>query len=138
MATEPTDPSAEAAENFFFQRFKEQLENQGDAEAVLYLRHHLSTQLESVKPEGTRRRVRLRVYQRTSDFTVQLNALTGELRGWHFHALAEFLAKGLDPAEALAVATKAAEPPKGAELSYSGYQEQGGEQVFTARWRHVV
>ncbi len=138
MAGEHADPGLEAAEEFVFQSLKGQLERAGEPEAVLYLRHLISTQIESVQQEGTRRRVRLKLYQRTSDFSVQLNAVTGELRGWYFAALREHPGRDLDPAEALAVATKAAAPPADAELEHSGYEEQAEEPVFVARWRHVV
>ena len=138
MAAEGDTSRLARAEDFVFQSLQAQLERRGEPEALLYLRHLVSAHVESVKSEGTRRRLRFKLYQRTSDYSVQLNAVTGELRGWYFAALREHAGNDVDPAEALAIATAAAEPPSDAVLEHSGYEEQGDEPVFVARWHHVV
>lgn len=139
MAATPNDPGITAAEETVFRLLAAQLERvEGGSEALLYLRHILSARVEGEKREGGLRRVRLRVYQRTSDYSVQLSPITGEARGWHFHELGRDSDDTIDAARALEIATAAAAPPEGAELEQSGYEEQGGEQVFVARWRHVV
>jgi hypothetical protein len=132
-------PGIAAAEETVFRLLAAALERQeGGAEALLYLRHVLSARFESEKREGGLRRVRLRLHQRTSDYSVQLSAITGEQRGWHFHALGRDSDDTVEPARALEIAIAAAAPPDGAELEHSGYEEQGGEPIFVARWRHVV
>jgi len=138
MPIEPTDPGIAAAEETVFRLLAAALERQGSPEALLYLRHILSARVEGEKREGGLRRVRLRLYQRTSDYSVQLSGVTGERRGWHFAALGRDSDESLEPERALEAATHAAAPPDDAVLEHSGYEEQGGEPVFVARWRHVV
>lgn len=139
MAAAPHDPGIAAAEETVFRLLAAALERQeGGSEALLYLRHILSARVEGEKREGGLRRVRLRLYQRTSDYSVQLSAITGEQRGWHFHELGRDSDDTLDAARALEIAVAAAAPPADAELEHSGYEEQGGEPVFVARWRHLV
>ncbi len=138
MADEPKDPGIARAEELIFARMKQALEDQGTPESALYLRHLVSARLESDVREGPYRRVRFKMCQRTSDYTVQLNALTGEQRGWYFAALRQDPGRELDPAQALEIATRVAAPPEGAELEHAGYEEQADEPVFVARWRHVV
>ncbi len=140
MAPASTDPAmeaaAKAAEEHVFRSLGRDLERAGTPEAVLHLRHLLRTRLESVKPEGRLRRVRLQMLHRISDYTVQLNAVTGEQTGWYFAALAEDPTSDLPVEEAVAVATKAAQAPENAVLEHSGYEEQGEQPVFVARWAH--
>jgi hypothetical protein len=134
------DPSAKAAaaaaEEHVFRSLQRDLENAGTPEAVLHLRHLLRTRLESVKPEGRLRRVRLQMLHRVSDYTVQLNAVTGEQTAWYFAALSRDPSADLPAEEALAVATKAAGELENAVLEHSGYEEQGEQPVFVARWGH--
>lgn len=139
MAEARMDPGIEAAEDTVFRLLAAQLERvEGGSEALLYLRHVLSARLEGEKREGGLRRVRLRLHQRTSDYSVQLSAVTGEQLGWHFHELGRDSDDTVEAVRALEIATAAAAPPEGAELDHSGYEEQGGEPVFVARWRHLV
>jgi hypothetical protein len=139
MPEAPTDPGIAAARETVFRLLAAALErHEGGSEALLYLRHILSARFEGERREGRVRRVRMRLYQRTSDYSVQLSAVTGEQRGWHFHELGRSSDDAVEPARALEIARVAAEPPEGAELEHSGYEEQGGEPVFVARWRHIV
>jgi hypothetical protein len=139
MPDAPNDQGTAAAEETVFRLLAAALERQeGGAEALLYLRHILSARVQGEKRDGGLRRVRLRLYQRTSDYSVQLSAVTGEQRGWHFHELGRESDDSVEPERALEAAKAAAAPPEGAELAHSGYEDQGGEPVFVARWRHVV
>lgn len=135
-----TDPklraAAEAAEEYVFRSLARELERAGTPEAVLHLRHLLRARLESVTPEGRLRRVQVRMLHRVSDYTVQLNAVTGEQTGWYFAALSQDATRDLPPDEALALATKAAEVPENAVLEHFGYEDQAEQPVFVARWAH--
>ncbi len=124
MADEAKDPGIARAEDFAFGRIQDALEEQGTPEAALYLRHLITARVASDVREGPYRRVRFKMCQRTSDYTVQLNAVTGEQRGWYFAALREGPDRLLEPAQALEIATRVAAPPEGAELEHSGYEEQ--------------
>jgi hypothetical protein len=136
-STDPTlKAAAGAAEAHVFQSLARDLERAGTPEAVLHLRHLLQARLDSVTPEGPLRRVRLRMLHRVSDYTVQLNALTGEQTGWYLAALSQDSTSDFPAAEALAVATKAADVPQNAVLEHFGYEEQGEQPVFVARWAH--
>jgi hypothetical protein len=138
MTGEERDPGLVEAEELVFRALRRRLEEAGEPEAVLYLRHHVSARVAEVVSEGTRRRVRFELCQRTSDYSVQLDAVTGELRGWYFAALREDPGDAVKPAQALAEATRVAAPPPDAVLEHSGYEEQADEPVFVARWRHIV
>lgn len=139
MPDTPSDPGITAARDTVFRLLAAALEREEDGpEALLYLRHILSARLEGERRDGGVRRLRFRLCQRTSDYAVQLSAITGEQTGWHFHELGRDSDDSLDAAQALEIATAAAAPPEGAELEHSGYEEQGGEPVFVARWRHLV
>jgi hypothetical protein len=138
------DPSSDAslagaasvAEEHVFKSLQRELEGSGKPEAVLHLRHVLRTQLESVKAEGRLRRVRLKMLQRVSDYTVQLNAVTAEQTGWYFAALSLNPSSDLPAPEALSVATKTAQPDETAVLEHFGYEEQAEQPIFVARWAH--
>jgi hypothetical protein len=132
------DPHAvEAARGFAFRSIERGLERQGTPEAVLHLRHLVRAWPESAKPEGGLRRVRLQMQHRVSDYTVQLDAVTGEQTGWYFSALSADPGDAVPAEEALGAAIRAAAPPEGAVLEHSGYEEQGEEPVFVARWAHL-
>jgi hypothetical protein len=139
MAEQTTDAekaAAEAAEAFAFRSLERALEAAGTPEAVLHLRHLLRARLVAVEPEGRIRRVRLQMQQRLSDYAVQIDAVSGEPTGWYFSALAADPGDAVPAEEALAAATRAAALPEGAALEHSGYEEQGEEPVFVARWAH--
>lgn len=139
MPSESRDPGVRAAEETVFRLLATALERvEGGSEALLYLRHVLSARVEDDRREGPLRRVRMRLYQRTSDYSVQLSAITGAQRGWHFHELGRGSDDTVEAARALEIATAVAAPPPDAELEHAGYEAQGGEPVFVARWRHVV
>jgi hypothetical protein len=128
--------AAVAAEEHVFRSLEHELERAETPEAVLHLRYLLRTRLESVKPEGRLRRVRLQMLHRVSDYTVQLNAVTGEQTGWYFAALSQDPTDNLPAEEALAVAKTAAGAPESAVLRHFGYEVQGEQPVFVARWAH--
>jgi hypothetical protein len=131
------DPGVSAAEELLWATLARDLERQGTPEAVLHLRHLLSVRLEGVAPEGRLRRARFVLHQRTGDYEARYSGTTGEPLGWYFSALAEGLDDALPPERALELARAAVELPPGAELVSAEYEEQGGERVFVARWRHV-
>ena len=138
---DPTTPAtsraaAEAAERYVFESLGRELEQAGTPEAVLHLRHLVRARFVSVQPEGRLRRVRLHMQHRVSEYSVQLNAVTGEQTGWYFSALARDSADGLPAEEALAIATKVAGTLDNAVLEHSGYEQQGEHPVFIARWAH--
>jgi hypothetical protein len=137
MGSETNDPQVARAEEFVFEIIRRDMERQGEGEAVLYLGHLLSARAESVQPQGPFRRIRFKMYQRTSDYSLQLNAVTGEQTGWYFSALAVDPGNEVTAEKALQMATRAAQPPEGAVLEHSGYEDQGEEPVFVARWKHV-
>jgi hypothetical protein len=127
---------AQAAEEHVFRSLARDLERAGTPEAVLHLRHLLRVRRLAVEPEGKLRRVKLQMQQRTSDYSVQLNAVTGEQTGWYFSGLSADPGDAFPAEEALAAAAKAANAPEGAVLKHSGYEEQGEQPVFVARWEH--
>jgi hypothetical protein len=138
MPSEKNEAEVGRAEQFLFQIIRRDMERQGEAEAVLYLRHLLSARVESVQQQGQFSRIRFKMYQRTSDYSVQLNAVTGEQTGWYFSALAADPSDAFATEKALQAATRAAQPPDDAVLEHAGYEEQGEEPVFVAHWKHVV
>src|SRR5215208_4059435 len=102
MPEAPRDPGIAAAEETVFRLLAAALERQeGGSEALLYLRHVLCARLEGEERERGLRRVRMRLYQRTSDYSVQLSAVTGEERGWHFHELGRSSDDTVEAARAL-------------------------------------
>lgn len=140
MADEtPPDPHAiERARDAIFRVLERDLERQQTPEAVLYLRHLLQARVEGVERKGSHQRLRFGMYQRVSEYAARYSPVTGEQRSWVFAAFAERCGRGLSKEEALEVATKAANPPEDAVLEVAGYEPQAGEDIFVARWAHVV
>ncbi len=137
MPNEPVDPAVPRASDFVFGVLRNDLERQQTPDAALYLRHLIQAQVESVKPEGLLRRVRFEMRHRVSDYSVQLNALTGEPMGWYFSALAADPADTIEAQRALEIASQVAAPPAGATLEQAAYEEQAEQPVFVARWAHL-
>ena len=138
MAEPLNEGAVRAAEEQLFRSLAGDLERAGTPEAVLYLRHLLRATPLSVEPEGKLRRVKLQMQQRTTDYAVQLDAVTGEQTGWYFSALSADPGDAFPADECLAAATRAAAPPDGSVLEHAGYEEQGEQPVFVARWTHVL
>jgi hypothetical protein len=134
----PDDASIERAREAVFRVIERDLERQETPEAVLTLKHFIQARAEKVEQKGAYRRVSFGMYQRISEYVARYSPITGEQRSWLFSAFAERSGKGLSKAQALELATKAANPPKDAVLEVADYEEQAGDEVFIARWAHVV
>jgi hypothetical protein len=126
------------AEEAVFRVIERDLERQGTPEAVLMLKHFVQARAEKVERKGPYKRVSFGMYQRISEYVARYSPVTGEQRSWLFAAFAERCGVGLSKAQALELATKAANPPKDAVLEVADYETQAGEEVFVARWAHVV
>jgi hypothetical protein len=133
-----TQPTAfQIAEQWYFDLLQAELANSASAESGVYLHHFLR-----VLPEGGTDRgaasgpASLSLEQRLTEFEVRLNSQTGEILSW----FADFLATDGDtsmPAEeALALATRLAALPEGAQLEYAGYETMADRTFFRARWIH--
>lgn len=129
--------NANRAEPVVWDILKQRLEQQGEAEGVLYLQYLLHARAEQVTEEGTHRRVHFGMYQRFSDYIAQYNAHTGAQMSWLFDTLMEDAGRGMSEDEGLKVAQDIADPPGDAVLEVAQYEEQAGEPVFIARWGHV-
>jgi hypothetical protein len=141
MADElPPDDAAplEPARAAVFRVLERDLERQGTPEAIQYLQFLIQARPEAVERKGAYKRVTFGMYQRISEYSTKYSPVTGEQRSWLFAAFAERCGRGLSKAQALEVATKAANPPEDAVLEVADYEEQAGEEVFVARWGHVV
>jgi len=132
------DPSIQRARDAVFRVIERDLERQETPEAILTLRHFLQARAEKVEQQGPYKRVSFGMYQRISEYAARYSPVTGEQRSWLFTAFAERCRKGLSKAQALELATKAANPPEDAVLEVADYEEQAGDEVFVARWAHVV
>lgn len=139
---DPTSPedrnTLQRAEEAVFRVIERDLERQETPEAVLQLRHFIQARPEEVRSPGPYKRVRFGMYQRISEYVARYSPVTGQQRSWLFTAFAERCGKGLSKAQALELATKAAQPPEDAVLEVADYETQAGEEVFVARWAHVV
>jgi hypothetical protein len=136
---DPKDaPLIEPARAAVFRVLERDLERQGTPEAIQYLQYLIQARPEAVERKGPYKRVTFGMYQRVSEYSAKYSPVTGEQRSWLFPAFAERCARGLTKAQALEVAKKAANPPEDAVLDVADYEEQAGEEVFVARWGHVV
>jgi hypothetical protein len=131
-------PAIERARQAAFRMIERDLERQETPEAVLTLKHFIQARAEKVERKGPYKRVGFGMYQRISEYVARYSPVTGEQRSFLFSAFAERSGKGLSKAQALELATKAASPPEDAILEVADYEEQAGDQVFVARWAHVV
>lgn len=73
---------------------------------------------------------------RTSEVVVELNAATGHSTSWIMPAEGENSTRAMDEAAALLLATRTVNPPQNAQLAESGYEEVGGQPIYSARWLH--
>jgi len=131
-------PSIERARDAVFRIIERDLERQETPEAILTLRHFIQARPEKLERRGPYKRVSFGMYQRISEYATRYSPVTGEQRSWLFTAFAERCRKRLSKAQALELATKAANPPKDAVLEAADYEEQAGDMVFVARWAHAV
>jgi len=138
-AGKPPEPGTpfEVAERWYFDLLRRELEERGEGEAAIQLRHELRLDLEEQEENDDGQvQLKLTLAQRLSDYEARLNARTGEPISWY----ADFLAIGGDEstpaADALAIATELASPPETARLSQAAYEVQGDRIVFRARWTH--
>lgn len=131
---EPIEPARAAV----FRVLERDLERQGTPEAVQYLQYLIHARPEAVERQGPYKRVKFGMYQRVSEYSTKYSPVTGEQRSWLFAAFTERCGRGLTKAQALEVAKKAADLPEDAVLEVADYEEQAGEEVFVARWGHVV
>ncbi len=126
------------AEEAVFRVIERDLERQGTPEAVLMLKHFVQARADKVERKGPYKRVSFGMYQRISEYVARYSPVTGEQRSWLFAAFAERCGRGLSKEQALELATQAANPPEDAVLEVSDYETQAGEEIFVARWAHVV
>jgi hypothetical protein len=137
--TAPEDRNSIArAEEAVFRVIERDLERQGTPEAVLMLKHFVQARPDKVERKGPYKQVAFGMYQRLSEYTARYSPVSGEQRSFFFAAFAERCARGLSKEQALQVATEAANPPEDAVLEVADYETQAGEDVFVARWAHVV
>jgi len=73
-----------------------------------------------------------------SDYSLELNAVTGEQLGWQLDVLAENSAKALNADTLLETATALAKPGEDAELELADYDGEEAGAVYRARWAHRV
>jgi hypothetical protein len=73
---------------------------------------------------------------RHGDIVVGLNAHDGSPLSWTFAKLAEGDGPPPSDDEALALAIEAGQPPEGAVLVHSAYEDMAGRPVFVAQWAH--
>lgn len=125
-----------SAEERLWDYLRSQMEKKGQAESASYLKHFLLAQPGEPKLRGDLARVPFDMYHRVSDYTVKLDAADGALMGWHFELLAGDAGKSVAKDKALEAAKAEANPPAGALLKVSEYEDMGDTPVFIARWEH--
>jgi hypothetical protein len=126
----------QSAEAHLWDYLRRQLEAAGNGDAAEHLKHFLMAKAGEPVVRGDLVLVPFEMLHRVSDYTAKLNAVDGSVMAWHFDLLAEQPGRDLPDAEALDAATKAAQPPPGAKLAKSGYEEMDGQPLFAARWEH--
>jgi hypothetical protein len=126
------------AEEAVFRVIERELERHQTPEVALYLKHIIQARVEKLEKKGPYKRVGFGMYQRTSEYAARYSSVTGEQRSFLFSAFAERCGRGLSKEKALELATKAASPPPDAVLEVADYETQASEEVFVARWAHVV
>jgi hypothetical protein len=135
-STPPRDIERARAE--VFRVLERDLQRQETPEASQYLQYLIQARVEGVAQKGPYKRVTFGMYQRTSEYSAKYSPVTGDQRSWLFAAFSERCGRGLSKAQALEIARKAANPPADAVLEVADYEEQAGEEVFVARWAHVI
>jgi hypothetical protein len=130
---EPPHTAAEAV----FASLQRRLENDGEGDAALYLRHLLRVVPVGSEEAGPYRRHRVRLYQRASDYSARYNAVTGERLSWLFEMLGRGARPGLSSEECLRIAIQIAQPPADAVLEAAAFEQAAADTVFRARWMHV-
>lgn len=123
-------------ENHLWDYLRNELEKSGQGESALYLKHFLMAKPMEPAVRGELIKVPFEMFHRVSDYSIKLDAVDGQVMGWHFGLLSENPGKDVPADEALKAAQEEANPPPGAVLSESGYDQIGGKPVFIARWEH--
>lgn len=124
------------AEGHLWDYLKRQLEAEGNGETAGQLRHFLLARAGEPVVRGGLALVAFEMFHRVSDYSIQLNANTGEVMAWYFDLLEAGPGKKLGRAEALAAAVREAGLPAGAVLESAAYEDAGDEPAFVARWGH--
>jgi hypothetical protein len=138
MTDEIPPRDIERARAEIFRVLERDLQRAEAPEASQYLQYLIQARVEGVEKKGPYKRVTFGMYQRVSEYSTKYSPVTGDQRSWLFAAFSERCGRGLSKAQALEIARKAANPPEDAVLEVADYEEQAGEEVFVARWAHVV
>jgi hypothetical protein len=126
------------AEERLWEYMRGQLEKLGQGESALYLQHFLLARAQEPTVRGELALVPFEMFHRVSDYTVKLDAMDGEVMGWHFEVLAEDPGNSIPADKAVEAARAEADPPPEAVLKVSEYEQVGDAPVFVARWEHEV
>jgi hypothetical protein len=123
-------------ENLLWDYLRNELEKTGQGESALYLKHFLMAQPMEPAVRGELIKVPFEMFHRVSDYSIKLDAMDGQVMGWHFGLLSENPGKDVAADELLKAAKEEANPPPGSVLAVSEYDQIGGNPVFVARWEH--
>jgi hypothetical protein len=123
-------------ENHLWGYLRKELERTGQGESALYLKHFLMARAMEPAVRGELIKVPFEMFHRVSDYSIKLDAVDGQVMGWHFGLLSENPGKDVPADEALKAAEEEANPPAGAVLAVSEYDQIAGDPVFIARWEH--
>ncbi len=80
----------------------------------------------------------LTLSQKLTDYSLRLNAASGELISWYIDFLAENGSSKTPRDEAIASASEAASLPEDAILREADYDTTSGRTIFRARWCHTL
>jgi hypothetical protein len=139
--------SFEAAQDFYFEMLERELALAKKESAASELRKLLRLRVikedelrRPVDPltgrEEIRRRLALALAQRLTSCDVRLDGETGELISWYLDFLAAPGDESMDRDEAIALATRVAEPPGDTRLDHAEYESMADRTMFRARWSH--
>jgi hypothetical protein len=132
-------PAFQSARDWYSEFLGRELANRGQADAALYLDHYLRLvpNEEESTPDGGAQ-LKADLTQRLTEYSVRLNARSGDVVSWYVDFLARDGDTSADPKELFEIARAVAKPPPDAKLVVAGYDTSSGRPMFRVRWRHVV
>lgn len=131
-------PAFQAARDWYVAFLGRELAGRGQAEAALYLDHYLRPvpRQETTVPGGPTQ-LKAEVTQRLTEYSIRLNARTGEVISWYVDFLAQDGDTAADPKELLEIARAVAKPSSDARLAVAEYDTSSGRALFRVRWQHI-
>ncbi len=133
----PLPPEIETGRRVIMETLGRDLEARGSANARAFLPKQVRLKHERTGPSGALRVVSFNIFSRFSTYSASYNARNAQQNSMLLQAWIKGAGNELAQDEAVAIATKALNPPPQAVLETAQYDEAGGEPFFLVRWRHV-